>query len=314
MKILVPIDHTTASAQVIDAISQTLWTKESQFKIVHVLLPLEHLGTPSNISSKEWHNSLTAAQDNLKRSATQLLQGFVKELKLKFPDCEFSFHLFEHENLSVDAVILDIANDWQPDLIVIGSHGKQGLSRLLLGSVSFSVLCQSRCSVRIIKRSAFTSSDNAFNVLVAVDPTLNSDSILEWLRLQCWHPETNFRLFTVLPDLLSDRPIPVSGRSALDALAKEQEVLIEASETLRNSARFVSGHLKGDYKVDSLAVRGDARDMIIEESYTWPASLIVMGSHTKTFFKRVFLGSVSSAVALASPCSVEIVRTKTSVQ
>jgi nucleotide-binding universal stress UspA family protein len=47
--------------------------------------------------------------------------------------------------------ILEEASDWNADLIVVGSHGRSGLSRLFLGSVAESVLTQAPCSVEIAK-------------------------------------------------------------------------------------------------------------------------------------------------------------------
>src|SRR5215469_12445878 len=49
------------------------------------------------------------------------------------------------------ASILDEAKEWGADLIVMGSHGRHGLKRLLLGSVAEAVALHSSCSVEVIK-------------------------------------------------------------------------------------------------------------------------------------------------------------------
>ena len=41
------------------------------------------------------------------------------------------------------------ADSWQPDLIVVGSHGRSAMSRLVLGSVSQKILTEARCAVRV---------------------------------------------------------------------------------------------------------------------------------------------------------------------
>jgi nucleotide-binding universal stress UspA family protein len=48
-------------------------------------------------------------------------------------------------------VILDVAAEWRPDLIVLGSHGRTGLDRFLLGSVSASVVRHAPCSVEVVR-------------------------------------------------------------------------------------------------------------------------------------------------------------------
>ena len=53
---------------------------------------------------------------------------------------------------------------------------------------------------------------------------------------------------------------------------------------------------------------GDARQVILASAGEWHADLIVLGSHGRTGFDRLILGSVSDGVAGHAPCSVEIVR------
>lgn len=50
--------------------------------------------------------------------------------------------------------ILDYAAKWNPDLIVVGSHGRRGIDRIVLGSVSEAVVRHAHCSVQIMRSSA----------------------------------------------------------------------------------------------------------------------------------------------------------------
>ena len=49
------------------------------------------------------------------------------------------------------SVILDTAKTWQADLIVLGSHGRHGLDRFLMGSVAESVAVHAHCSVVVVR-------------------------------------------------------------------------------------------------------------------------------------------------------------------
>jgi nucleotide-binding universal stress UspA family protein len=50
-------------------------------------------------------------------------------------------------------LILKEASDWGAHLIVLGSHGRRGLDRLLLGSVSEAIAAHAPCSVEVIRRT-----------------------------------------------------------------------------------------------------------------------------------------------------------------
>jgi nucleotide-binding universal stress UspA family protein len=55
-------------------------------------------------------------------------------------------------------LILEEAHKWGADLIVVGSHGRRGINRFLLGSVSEAVASHAHCSVEIIRRSGAVNS------------------------------------------------------------------------------------------------------------------------------------------------------------
>jgi nucleotide-binding universal stress UspA family protein len=68
-----------------------------------------------------------------------------------------------------------------------------------------------------------------------------------------------------------------------------------------------------DLQIIPALLEGRPKDVILDEAEQWGADLIVVGSNGYGTIKRLFLGSVSLAVALNAPCSVEIVRPPSSV-
>lgn len=77
------------------------------------------------------------------------------------------------------------------------------------------------------------------------------------------------------------------------------QILEKAAQQIREAT---------DLKVSMKVLQGSAKDEIVEEAERWGADLIVLGSHGYGTVKRFVLGSVSHAVAMHAPCSVEIVR------
>ncbi len=59
---------------------------------------------------------------------------------------------------------------------------------------------------------------------------------------------------------------------------------------------------------------GSAKRAIVEEVEQWGADLVIVGSHGYSGLQRFLIGSVSQAVALHAPCSVEIVRARTGAE
>jgi nucleotide-binding universal stress UspA family protein len=49
--------------------------------------------------------------------------------------------------------IMETAKNWGADLVALGSHGRRGFSRFLLGSVSYAVASHAPCSVEIVRKS-----------------------------------------------------------------------------------------------------------------------------------------------------------------
>ena len=55
---------------------------------------------------------------------------------------------------SAKSVILELAESWNADLILLGSHGYSTWERLLLGSVSQTVVSHAKCSVEVVRCKA----------------------------------------------------------------------------------------------------------------------------------------------------------------
>jgi nucleotide-binding universal stress UspA family protein len=89
--------------------------------------------------------------------ADMLLEGSEREAGAIFADLQRSFGLpadaarFIRVGHAAE-VIRGVAEEWPADLIVIGSHGRGGLGRVLLGSVAEAVLRHAPCPVLVIRK------------------------------------------------------------------------------------------------------------------------------------------------------------------
>jgi len=147
MKILLAIDDSEPSNAATRAVLARGPNVEVQ--VVHVVEPASLL-IPSLVAGSElalWNESelealrrarLEAAHDLVSRAAATLRSGGLSVTT-------------RVEEGDVRSKLLDVAAAWQADLIVLGSHGRRGLDRFLLGSVSDAVARHAPCSVEITR-------------------------------------------------------------------------------------------------------------------------------------------------------------------
>ncbi|WP_299488587.1 universal stress protein [Acaryochloris sp. IP29b_bin.137] len=67
---------------------------------------------------------------------------------------------FEAEGGNPGHQVCDLARDWQADLIVVGRHGRTGLTELLLGSVSNHIVHHAPCAVLVIQGATITADSS----------------------------------------------------------------------------------------------------------------------------------------------------------
>ena len=86
--------------------------------------------------------------DDLKKPARELLERVENELRSAGFKVDTAVEVGD-----IRERIIDFAAEWSADLIVVGSHGRSGIERFLLGSVAEFVARHAACSVEIVRAS-----------------------------------------------------------------------------------------------------------------------------------------------------------------
>ncbi len=140
MKILVAIDDSQCAEQAVQMISSHFPTQGTEVRVLNVLQPIV-LTAPPQMSAwytPELEPQAKEARELVQRAAEKLAgAGFKVDTAVEKGDVRLK--------------IIDSAADWGADLIVVGSHGRSGISRLLLGSVAEFVARHAPCSVLIVR-------------------------------------------------------------------------------------------------------------------------------------------------------------------
>jgi len=144
MKVLLAIDDSQFSEAATQILAAQFRPQDTEVRVLHVIEPII-LSVPPQMAQGYTPEMSEIRQDQLKKArelvaqAAQALRaaGFRVDTAVKEGD--------------IKAGIVDTAAEWPADLIVLGSHGRKGLQRFLLGSVSEAVARHAHCSIEIVR-------------------------------------------------------------------------------------------------------------------------------------------------------------------
>lgn len=231
---------------------------------------------------------------------TNLAKGASERIKSMFPDWRVAY---QAEADSPAWALIKRADEWKPDLIIVGARGHSVFGgRLILGSISQRVLYEARCSVRIA-RGLNKEPGRPLRLLIGTDNSVDSQAAVEAVCNRRWPTGTEVGLLTVVDTVM---PVVAGAGAAVKWIevadesnwGQVREIFEPAAERIRAAGLHTEVLIK----------RGDPADSLIDGSHTWGADCIFVGAKGTRGIDRLLLGSVSSAVAARAHCSVEIVR------
>ena len=147
MKILLAIDGSACSQAATQAVIAQFPRERAEVRVLHADDWPNRL--PTSLAFAE---GLAAASDILEVRDERRRQGeeLVSRAAQQLQAAGFQTSTVVRDGDARHA-ILDVAAKWGPDVIVLGSHGRRGLDRFLLGSVSESVVRHAPCSVEVVR-------------------------------------------------------------------------------------------------------------------------------------------------------------------
>ena len=149
MKILLATDGSECSAQAVYWVANRPWPAKSQIRILSVVelpIPSTTPVPPYSVYPDTLFESLCKEARTRAKDAVADALKTLSATSLNVCDGEAT------PDGEPRTLILDEAKSWGADLIVLGSHGRHGWDRLLMGSVAESVALHAHCSVEVIRR------------------------------------------------------------------------------------------------------------------------------------------------------------------
>lgn len=200
------------------------------------------------------------------------------------------------------AEILAKADEFDPDLIVVGSEGRSAQGRVFFGSTAQKVVTEARSSVRI-GRGKIEVDGAPVRSIVAFDGSEGAFAAIRAVAERRWPAGSEIRI------------ISVAERLAPSAIGRFVQPADNAVDEV-NAAELAWLEARGEMALEKLApleleasysiIAGKARQALVEEAARWNADCIFLGAAKKT--GRRVLGSTAAAVAARASSSVEVVR------
>jgi nucleotide-binding universal stress UspA family protein len=209
------------------------------------------------------------------------------------------------ESIDVPGAILSYAASTRADLLALGTHGRSGFQRLVLGSIAEKVLRRASCPVLIVPPHASDAVPrqpvSIQHILCPIDFSPGSTRALEYAVALA--QETRARLM-----LLYVVELPV------DVLEPPNPALINYRATCFEQARAqmtkaVRAATAQGVSAANLVVEGRAYRQILQAAAEQHADLIVMGVQGRGALDMLFLGSTTNHVVRAAACPVLTLRT-----
>lgn len=146
MRVLLAVDGSPCSEAAVQEVAARPWPSNSEFRIVSAFQVPPVLTPETWTIQAEYYEEL----ERVVREQTQkIVDAASAKLRLALAEsAKVSSYILPG---SPQGVILEAAERWKADLIVVGSHGYGTWHRLVLGSVSQAVVLHAKCSVEVVR-------------------------------------------------------------------------------------------------------------------------------------------------------------------
>ena len=205
----------------------------------------------------------------------------------------------QHIGLSPAAGILEYADRHDVDLIVMGTHGRRGVGRLLMGSVAEEVVRLSTCPVLTVG-AADDCKRPIHRVLAPVDFSESSQAVLTHAKELAAAFDAHLDVLHILTE------VSMPGVYGIDTI---QIATPEVRQRVREGLIAAIEDSPGadvPYEVH-LMVGFPARDSV-DFAELHQTDLVVLATHGRTGLKRLMLGSVAENIVRLAPCPVFTVK------
>jgi nucleotide-binding universal stress UspA family protein len=291
--ILLPTDFSACADHALTHAVEVADRFGAQLHILHVVNELD----------PDWYG-LTDAQERAVKLRAQIREEAQQRLHAMAPDRDVETTVSLQLSFDVADSIREYVDEREIDLVVMGTHGRKGLDRLMLGNVADKMVRHAPCPVMTVREEvpwAGAEEDATVqDVLAPIDFSEYSRSALRTAKAFANAYDARLHLLFVAEQRMvptfSDTGVPGVGVVEMDP-----EIVKNAERALEQLNERVGGPtVKSRYHVREGTVSED----IVDLAETQGVDLIVMATRGLTGVTRYLLGSNTERVVRVAPCPV----------
>jgi nucleotide-binding universal stress UspA family protein len=195
-------------------------------------------------------------------------------------------------------IIVDTARGKNADLIALGTYGRRGLRRLLMGSVTSQVILNSPCDVLVVKKKCDKCTGSYGSLLVPFDGSASSEKALARACALAKADGAELSVLYVIPryeEMMDFFKTDMIKKS----LFQEAEKIIEKAKKLAASQGA---------QIKAVVQEGHAGEKIVEIADKLKNDVIVMGTHSWRGVNKAIMGSTAERIIASASCPVLIVK------
>lgn len=300
--VLIPTDFSACADHALSHAVEVADRFGARLHILHVVNELD----------PDWYG-ITDAQERAVKLRDQIETEARERLKELAPETDHrDFETTVSLQLSFDVAdsINEYVQEREIDLVVMGTHGRQGIDRLMLGNVANKIIRHAPCPVMTVREDVpwtEEEEDVAYDDILA--PIDFSDHSREALRVsKAFANQYAARLHLLF--VAEKRTVPTfsdTGIPGVGVVEMDPEIVANAEEGLRQLNENVGGaEVKSAYHVR----KGDVSKDVVDFAETNGVSLIVMATRGLTGVSRFLLGSNTERIVRVAPCPVLTIPTQ----
>ncbi len=297
--ILLPTDFSECADHALTHAVDVADRFDARLHILHVVNELD----------PDWYG-ISEAQERASELRTQIKEEARARLHELAPDRDLDTTVSLQLSFDVADSINEYVEEREIDLVVMGTHGRQGLDRLMLGNVADKIIRHAPCPVMTVREEVpwtDEGEDVAFQDILA--PIDFSDHSREALRTS----KTFAQAYQARQHLLfvaEKRTVPTfsdTGIPGVGVVEMDPEIVKNAERGLQQLNENVGGpEVESEYHVRE----GNVSQDIVDFAETRGVDLIVMATRGLTGISRFLLGSNTERIVRVAPCPVLTIPTR----